>query len=191
MMTGALIALAVVAALVVIIVARRSARPSRVARQRLEAQIARVRSQIKALEIADHDLIAHQEAAVREQWLRNELTLRDVSSLEVPGLAEGLFDVLREHGIKKLQDVELLRRRKVPGIGVKRADQLWSAYQEERAKLHDAAQALDHDTLDQLSGGKLGAIAEKHRAEELHRVRELQQRQVELAELERRHATLV
>ena len=112
--------------------------------------------------------------------------MRDVASLDVPGLAEAMFDVLHDHGIKKLKDVELLRSRKVPGIGVKRADQLWSAYQAERAKLHDAARALDHDTLDQLSGGKLGAIVEKHRAEEIQRERELEARQIELADLERR-----
>lgn len=191
MMASVLIALAVMIAVVVTLVAVRGRpRPSRMARAHLDAQIAKLRAEISALQFSDNELIAHQEAAIREHWLRNEMTTRDVASLDVPGLAEGMFDVLREHGIAKLADVERLRARKVPGIGSKRAAQLWSVYQAECKKLRDAASGLDRETLDQLSGGKLGALVETHRAEELQRERDLESAEVRLADLERRRSTV-
>lgn len=140
MMPGVLAA--VVVALVVLILALSRPSPTRTARKRLDAQLTAVRSQLATLQLHDRGYVAQQEETVRQQWRHDQLT-RPVDSLDVPGFGEAMFETLRESGITKLEDVVLLRRKKVPGIGQKRAAQLWSTYQEELARLEAEARALD------------------------------------------------
>jgi hypothetical protein len=183
------IAVALVVIAVVVVLARAPS-PTKAARKRLDAQLARVRSQLSALEADDRGYVAHQEEVIRGQWLRDQLTTRAVDSMDVPGFGEAMFEALRDAGIKKLQDVELLRTRKVPGVGEKRAAQLWSTYKDEVARLEAEARALDRAMLDEISGGKLGALVEKEAAEERQRQQELESTRIRLAEIERRRAQI-
>lgn len=184
-----LLAIVVVGVVALIVLAFRAPSPTRAARKRLDAQLASVRSQLAALEVDDRGYVAHQEAIVRDQWLRDQLA-RPVDSVDVPGFGEAMFEALREAGIKTLQDIERLRRKKVPGVGEKRAAQLWSTYKGELARLQTEARALDRAALDAFSGGKLGALVEKEASEELQRQRELESTRIRLAEIERRRASL-
>lgn len=185
----ALVIALVVGVVVLVVLVTRSPSPTRAARKHLDAQLASVRSQLAALQVDDRGYVAHQEEAIRRQWLDEQLTRR-VDSLDVPGFGEAMFDALRESGIKKLQDIELLRTKKVPGVGEKRAAQLWSTYKDELARLETEARALDRATLDAISGGKLGALVAKEADEEQQRQRELESTRIRLAELERRRTQL-
>lgn len=164
--------------------------PTKAARKRLDAQLTSARAQLAALEADDRGYVAHQEEIVRAQWLRDQLTTRAVDSMDVPGFGEAMFEALREAGIETLKDIELLRARKVPGVGEKRAAQLWSTYKEEVARLEREARAKDRAALDEISGGKLGALAAKEAAEERQRQQELECARIRLAEIERRRAGL-
>jgi 5'-3' exonuclease len=110
--------------------------------------------------------------------------------MDVPGFGEAMFEALRDAGIKRLQDVERLRSKKVPGVGEKRAAQLWSTYKDELARLEAEARAMDLAALDAVSGGKLGALVEKEAAEERQRQRELESTRIRLADIERRRSQL-
>lgn len=188
-----MLALWIMLALVVVVVlvlVTRAPSPTKAARKRLDAQLARVRTELAALEADDRGYVAHQEDVIRGQWLRDQLTTRAVDSMEVPGFGEAMFEALREAGIKKLQDVELLRTRKVPGVGEKRAAQLWSTYKDEVARIEAEARAMDRAALDAISGGKLGALVEREAAEERQRQQALEATRIRIAELERRRAAL-
>ena len=188
-MTIALFVILAVCILVAIVIALRAPSPTRAARKRLDAQLASVRSQLAALEADDRGYVAAQEEVIRAQWLRDQLA-RPVDSIDVPGFGEAMFESLRESGITTLQDIELLRRKKVPGVGEKRAAQLWTTYKDEVARLQVEAHALDRAALDAISGGKLGVLIEKEASEELQRQRELESTRIRLAEIERRRAQI-
>ena len=183
------IVLAVCVAVVIVLVSRGPS-PTKAARKPLDAQRASVRTQLAALEADDRGYVAHQEEMIRGQWLRDQLATRAVDSMDVPGFGEAMFEALRDAGIKRLQDVERLRSKKVPGVGEKRAAQLWSTYKDELARLEAEARAMDHAALDAVSGGKLGALVEKEAAEERQRQRELESTRIRLADIERRRAQL-
>ena len=187
LMIGVLVAL--LALVLAAIVLSRPPSPIKAARKRIDAQLADVRSQLVALQMYDGGAVSHLEELTRQQWLADQLS-RPLESLTVPGFGEAMFETLREHAVIKVKDVELLRARKVPGVGEKRAAQLWSTYQEERARLQAEARALDRSALDQIAGGKLSALVEQEAADELQRQRELECAQIRLAELERRRAQL-
>lgn len=183
------VAIGIVVVLAIVTFVMRSPSPTKAARRRISAQLASVRSQLAALQVDDRGYVSHQEDLVRQQWLADQLA-RPVDSLDVPGFGDAMFESLRESRITKLRDIELLRTKKVPGVGEKRAAQLWSTYKDELARLQAEARALDRATLDTLSGGKLGALVEKEATEELQRQRELESTQIRIAELERRLAQL-
>ncbi len=187
-MTIALLAILAVVIVVAVLAWRRPS-PMKTARNRLDAQLASARSQLAALGADDRGYVTAQEEVIRGQWLRDQLA-RPVDAIDVPGFGEAMFEALRESGIKTLQDIELLRRRKVPGVGEKRAAQLWSTYKDEVARLQAEARTLDRAALDAISGGKLAVLIEKEASEELQRQRELESARIRLAEIERRRASL-
>jgi hypothetical protein len=179
-----------IAILVLVLRDQMSHVPSRIARKRLDAKIAALRGKLAALQPSDVEYVPHVEAVLRHQWLREQMKSRTVDSLEVPGFGDALLETLREHDIRSLQDVELMRYRKIPGVGEKRAAQLWSAYKDESAKLERQAQTMSASDLDRVSGGKLRASIDRHAAEELQRVRELELAQLQLVEAERRRSQI-
>jgi hypothetical protein len=189
-MLALLIVLAVCVVVVVVVLFSIAPSPTKAARKHLDAQLASIRAQLAALEADDRGYVAHQEEMIRGQWLRDQLTSRAVDSMDVPGFGEAMFEALREAGIKRLQDVELLRTKKVPRVGEKRAAQLWSTYKEEVARLEAEARAMDRAELDGISGGKLAALVEKEAADERLRQQERESTRIRLAEIERRRAQL-
>lgn len=189
-----MIALLLIGAALAVIIAMnvrdRRRLPTRVARQRLDTQLAELEQQLAALRPTQHDFIAEQEELVRLRWLQDQIAATPVESIHAPGTGPSTHKALREHGISSVGDLTKLGGTKIPSIGQKKEQQLLAAYRETHRRLVDEARRMDRPALDAYSRGTLNAAIERHLAGDLDRLRQVDGIRVRIRDLHRRRAQL-
>jgi predicted flap endonuclease-1-like 5' DNA nuclease len=190
-MIVALVVVVVVAAVVVLVNLRlRADLPTRVARRKLDAQLAKLERQLASASIADHEYVAAQEALVRQQWVNTQMDRTPIDTLDIPGMGPSMHKALRTHGITSLRDLASLGRVKIRNIGAARSKQLLAGYRHECRRLANEAAALDRAALDALTQGRLSVAIAQHEAEELQRRRDSELLRIQIQEILRRRTQL-
>lgn len=190
----ALLIVVVVAAVLIVaisVVGRVTQAPTRVAKRRLEGQQRALRAELASLPVHDAQLPATQEQLARAEWVRVQLRATKIDELDVPGVGDAMLAALRKAGFRSADDLPRLRPGLVPSVAEKRCADLHAAYDERLAQLRREGANLSFDALDAFTQGALKKTIEAHHAAVLAHARESEWIKLRLAELQRRHSSIV